>query len=137
MGVGMILHDNSGGFLSCRSLVFPGLYHSDVGEAMSLLEALSWIKQLGLQRVKIEVDTKLVVEALKTSSEVVSMFNYFIHACKRELVHLLWVSIDFVYRAANEKVHRIAIMARTFSSHNCWVEPPSFMVGLLNGTCIC
>ncbi|KAL8483327.1 hypothetical protein ACS0TY_026134 [Phlomoides rotata] len=72
MGVGMILHDDVGGFVACRSLVLLGSYPSKLVEAMGLLEALSWIKSLGLQHVKIEVDSQLVVTTLNTMMGVES-----------------------------------------------------------------
>ncbi|KAL8500526.1 hypothetical protein ACS0TY_020204 [Phlomoides rotata] len=92
---------------------------------------------MALQRVKIEVDARLVSVALKSLLESVSVFNDFIIACKRELSPFPWVTVDFIYRAPNEKAHRIVRFARTFSSPHCWVEPPLFVVGLSNQTCIC
>ncbi|KAL8473420.1 hypothetical protein ACS0TY_030312 [Phlomoides rotata] len=137
MGVGMNLHDDVGGFVASRFLVLPGSYRLEVGEAMGLLEALSWIKSLGLQQVKIEVDAQLIVTALNTTRGVESVFYDYILACKRELSHLQEVSVSFVYRVANEKAHQITRLAKTFPSHQCWIEPPSFVVGLSNRTCIC
>ncbi|KAL8548845.1 hypothetical protein ACS0TY_007928 [Phlomoides rotata] len=81
----MILHDDSGYFISCRSSVFPGVYRVELGEATELLEALSWIKQLGLEKVKIEMDAKMVVDALCSSDVAISIFHDFIKACKREM----------------------------------------------------
>ncbi|KAL8472557.1 hypothetical protein ACS0TY_029673 [Phlomoides rotata] len=68
MGFGTIIHDDNGDFVVCRSLVIPGVFRVDMGEAMGLLEVLSWVKQLGFQHAKIEVDAKLVVDALKTQT---------------------------------------------------------------------
>ncbi|KAL8540603.1 hypothetical protein ACS0TY_002017 [Phlomoides rotata] len=124
MGIGMIIHDDSGSFVSCRSLVIPGVFRVDEGEAMSLLEALSWIKQLGLQRVKIVVNVLLVADAMKNSKN-------------RELVSLPFVSINYANRTVNEKTHRVARNLRTFQNLNCWVESPIFVVGLSNDTCFC
>ncbi|KAL8553564.1 hypothetical protein ACS0TY_002031 [Phlomoides rotata] len=124
MGIGMIIHDDSGSFVSCRSLVIPGVFRVDEGEAMSLLEALSWIKQLGLQRVKIVVNVLLVADAMKNSKN-------------RELVSLPFVSINYANRTVNEKMHRVAKNLRTFQNLNCWVESPIFVVGLSNDTCFC
>ncbi|KAL8516636.1 hypothetical protein ACS0TY_015048 [Phlomoides rotata] len=86
----MILHDDSGGFVSCHSLVIPGVYRVDEEEVMGLLKALSWIKQLGFHRVKIEMDAELVVDVM----------NYEVNQ-------------------VNEMAHRITRAARTFPSPYC------------------
>ncbi|KAL8545147.1 hypothetical protein ACS0TY_005368 [Phlomoides rotata] len=91
----------------------------DEGEAMGHLEALSWIKQLGLHKIKIEMAAKLVVDAMKTSKVARFVFHDFIHACKRELISFLTFPFEFVNRAANEKAHRIAKVVRSFSSPYC------------------
>ncbi|KAL8475947.1 hypothetical protein ACS0TY_028560 [Phlomoides rotata] len=102
MGIGMILHDDSDSFISCRSLIFPGAYCVEVGEAMWLLEALSWIKQLGLEKEKNEMDAKMVVNALCSSDVAIPVSHDFIKAFKREMSSMFLVSVDYVNRATNE-----------------------------------
>ncbi|KAL8525669.1 hypothetical protein ACS0TY_015057 [Phlomoides rotata] len=48
MGIWMIIHDDSGVFVSCRLVVILGVFRVDEGKVMGLLEALSWIKHLSL-----------------------------------------------------------------------------------------
>ncbi|KAL8521049.1 hypothetical protein ACS0TY_011553 [Phlomoides rotata] len=108
MGFGMIIHDDNGDFVACRLLVIPGVYRVEVGEAMGLLEALSWLKEFCLQRVKVETNAKLVVDAMKSTSGVVS----------------------FIKRVLNEKTHRIARLTMTFSNHHSWIEQSNFMIGI-------
>ncbi|KAL8481462.1 hypothetical protein ACS0TY_027826 [Phlomoides rotata] len=73
MGIKMIIHDEDDIFMGCRSLVVPGIYRVDEGEAMGLLEALSWLRQLGLQRVRIEMVAKTVVDAVRSTNGVISV----------------------------------------------------------------
>ncbi|KAL8473654.1 hypothetical protein ACS0TY_030483 [Phlomoides rotata] len=78
MGVGIIIHDAEGEFISCRTIVVPGVFRVDEGEAMGLLEAFSWIKQLGFERVIFLIDAKLVFDALAATGSASSVFNDFI-----------------------------------------------------------
>ncbi|KAL8501568.1 hypothetical protein ACS0TY_020910 [Phlomoides rotata] len=137
MGLGMIIHDDSGEFVSCRSLVIPCAFRVEEGEVMGLLEALSWIKQLGLHKVKIEMDVKLVVDAMKATREASSIFNDFIRVCKREMINFSFITFDYVTRTTNEKTYHIARVSRTFSSPHVRIEQSSCVVGLSNGICIC
>ncbi|KAL8549976.1 hypothetical protein ACS0TY_008703 [Phlomoides rotata] len=66
MGVGMIVRDDEGGFVVCRSLLVDGLF--DVGEVMALYEALLWLQNLGLENVIVEVDYETVTDALNNPS---------------------------------------------------------------------
>ncbi|KAL8495142.1 hypothetical protein ACS0TY_019348 [Phlomoides rotata] len=96
MSIGMVIHNDSGEFVACRSLVIPGIYKVEEGEAMRLLEALLWLKQLSLQRVQIEVDAKLVADAVNSKCEAVSVFNDFILKCKREMSDVPFVYVNFI-----------------------------------------
>ncbi|KAL8492154.1 hypothetical protein ACS0TY_023692 [Phlomoides rotata] len=68
MGLGFVIRDWLGEFIIGRSLILPGYYTADVGEAYGVYEALSWIKMLNMDNVVIEMDAKLVFDALKGSS---------------------------------------------------------------------
>ncbi|KAL8499895.1 hypothetical protein ACS0TY_019781 [Phlomoides rotata] len=122
MSIGMVIHNDSGEFVACRSLVIPGIYKVEEGEAMRLLEALLWLKQLSLQRVQIEVDAKLVADAVNSKCEAVSVFNEFILKCKRETSDVPFVYVNFIYRDAIVKAHRIAQLARIFPNPYIWMS---------------
>lgn len=55
------------------------------GEAIGLLEALSWIKHLNIAKVVVEIDAKLVVYVVNGGVRDVSIFGNIIGACKQEL----------------------------------------------------
>ncbi|KAL8544155.1 hypothetical protein ACS0TY_004621 [Phlomoides rotata] len=62
MGFGLVLYDSLDSHIFTRILVLPGLYSSNEGEAIGLIEVLSWIKELDLQDVLIEMDANLAVD---------------------------------------------------------------------------
>ncbi|KAL8491613.1 hypothetical protein ACS0TY_023274 [Phlomoides rotata] len=94
MGLGMVLRDDHGDFIVGRSLVLPGCYAVDVSEAYGVYEALSWIKHLGVHSVVIEMDAKLVFDALKGSTSSRSVFGNVIASCKIIFNSLSDVSIS-------------------------------------------
>ncbi|XP_073294606.1 uncharacterized protein [Primulina huaijiensis] len=63
-GLGMVLRNDSGGFIGCRSSVYYGKLDVKEGEAMGLLEAISWGHTMGYQKVVFELDSKSVVDAV-------------------------------------------------------------------------
>ncbi|KAL8527351.1 hypothetical protein ACS0TY_005280 [Phlomoides rotata] len=60
----MVLCDDGESFVAARSLIVAGCMNVDVGKAMGFVEALSWIKDLGLSHVLLEGDSKVVIDAI-------------------------------------------------------------------------
>ena len=114
-----ILRDSSGTFIDGFSCCHSGLVTPELGEAMGVREALSWIKTKNLSQVLIETDSLLVVQALRSNISMASYFGCVIDDCKRLWKDLNLVSIYFVKRSANEATHALAkasssIVERTF-----------------------
>ncbi|KAL8536818.1 hypothetical protein ACS0TY_012117 [Phlomoides rotata] len=68
IGIGMVIRNDEGVFVSSRVLHLPQKLRVDEGETMDLLEALSWIKGLRLDLVIVEVDAKMMHDALKVNT---------------------------------------------------------------------
>ncbi|KAL8472197.1 hypothetical protein ACS0TY_029424 [Phlomoides rotata] len=96
MGFGIIIHDHMGHHIYSRSHVMPGLYEPEVGETIELHEALSWIKELGLARVIVEMDAKNVVDAINGDEENNSIFGDIITGCKGLLFFFFFLSLAHV-----------------------------------------
>lgn len=75
IGLGFTIHDERDNHIFSRNHVMPGSYKPEEGEAIGLHEALSWIKELRLERAIIEMDAKLVVDAIYNSSVSLSAFG--------------------------------------------------------------
>ncbi|KAL8485142.1 hypothetical protein ACS0TY_027436 [Phlomoides rotata] len=113
MEIGLTLWDSNGTHVYRRSLVLPGLYASEKGEAIGLFEALTWVKELDLRNVLIEMDAKLVVDAFNApSTNVISVFGDIIEACKMKFNTHPHCSVGWVVREANFVTHRLARSAR-------------------------
>lgn len=135
IGLGIIVRDDQGIFVVTRVVRLPGKLHVDEGEAMGLHEALSWIKNLGFQRVVVEMDSKLVVDGIASRDVVWTELGSILSSCRRILDNNHLITVRFIRRDANEVAHRLARAAKDFPSPHCWVEPPDFVDGLLNISC--
>ncbi|KAL8477087.1 hypothetical protein ACS0TY_029410 [Phlomoides rotata] len=82
-GIGMVLRDDRGEFIAAKTVVYHSILDVDIGEAMGFMEALSWVKDLGLQNVVIEGDAKIVVDAINLKTEGVSAFHDVISICHK------------------------------------------------------
>lgn len=90
-----------------------------------------------LDRVVIEVDTKIVVDAVNSSKQDISIFGDNITKCRVLLIECSNFSVSFIYRNVIKLTHRLARMSRNLSSSSFWVEPPNVVDNLLEDFCTC
>ncbi|KAL8519132.1 hypothetical protein ACS0TY_010174 [Phlomoides rotata] len=81
-GIGMILRDDTGCILLTRTLCFPGKFRAEEVEAIGLFEVLSWIESIGVENVVVEMNVKLVADAVNKGEqdERCPFFLCFIHS---------------------------------------------------------
>ncbi|KAL8513625.1 hypothetical protein ACS0TY_012926 [Phlomoides rotata] len=133
----MVLRNEFGEVCVCRCSLVEGLYAVDVGEAFGVLEALSWIKRLDVGRVVIEMDSKLVFDALTNPARDRSVFGDVIESCKILSNPMGFITFNWVGRNANGFAHLLARNARNYPSPYNWVESSSFFEGVPNFFCSC
>ncbi|XP_062088870.1 uncharacterized protein LOC133795435 [Humulus lupulus] len=82
----------------------------ELAEAIAIKEALSWIKDSGWQKVTLESDCLLVVQALRSPSHRSSYFGRIIDVCKSLLASIKprVVNVKFIKRSANNVAHSLA-----------------------------
>uniref|UniRef100_A0A803NTF1 RNase H type-1 domain-containing protein n=1 Tax=Cannabis sativa TaxID=3483 RepID=A0A803NTF1_CANSA len=84
-GVGMVAHDSHGFLLEGCTQLFQGVVRPEIVEAIGVLEALSWIKRNQWQEVFLETDCLVVVQALRSSVAMLSLFGSIIEECENLL----------------------------------------------------
>ncbi|XP_073136897.1 uncharacterized protein [Henckelia pumila] len=77
-------------------------------EAISLLEALSWIRQLDLNMVHLEMDAKTVVDAVNKENPNISEFGSIVEQCRLLLNGQSGFSLKWVSRHSNIVAHSLA-----------------------------
>ena len=85
IGFGMIIQDFRGVVLYFQTQVVHGNVESHLAKGFCLKEALSWLYNQGLSKVIVELDSKILVDALNSSLIGLSEFGVIISSC----IHLL------------------------------------------------
>lgn len=114
-------------------MVRNGLMGVDEGEAWGVHETLKWALQMGFSSVVVETDAQRIRDAVNRPEELDdTIFGDLIAASKVILRQNSGFEVRWVSRNANSVAHALARNSRDFESPSCWVEPPSFVVGLLD-----
>lgn len=103
-----VIRDHEGQFVNAISRLVPGLIDSTVAEAMSVREALSWLKEHDLTHIKLEIDTLLVVQAINRNDAGSSPLCLILDDCIALSDQIHDLSISHVRRSANRVAHYIA-----------------------------
>lgn len=102
----MCIRDASGSFLQARTIKRAFLPSVHEGEALTLLEAIKWLKDLDVEQVLIEMGNLRVVQGLKDSTE----FGSILLSCRSLLDNIPNFQINFVRRQENIVAHSRASM---------------------------
>ncbi|KAL8537721.1 hypothetical protein ACS0TY_012751 [Phlomoides rotata] len=65
-GAGVIVRDDEGEFVLCKTITRHCIMSVDEGEAWALLQALSWVSNLGIDKIEFETDSKRLCDALRS-----------------------------------------------------------------------
>ncbi|XP_031108689.1 uncharacterized protein LOC116013179 [Ipomoea triloba] len=107
MGLGWVIRDELGTVVGVLMSRINGLYTVKEVEGMGAREALSWIKQKGWSRVILEMDAKVVTQAVY-NGEILTPFGTIVQEILDLLNALPYVKFTFVKRSSNEFAHVIA-----------------------------
>lgn len=86
------------------------------GEAMGLLQALHWARELQLEDVVFEMDAKTVADSVKSCTEDLTDFGIIIKQCRDILSVEPNYVVEFVRRQANVVAHAFAKAATSYAS---------------------
>ena len=120
----MVLRNNEGQFLAAKTKKSAGEISVVEAEAVGIMEALSWIKDMGKQNeeVIIEADSKLSVDAIAGQKVNFLEVGEIIETCKQMLSNLCRASIVFVRKNANWVAHEVARIPCLVNSHNLFTS---------------
>ncbi|XP_019191714.1 PREDICTED: uncharacterized protein LOC109186242 [Ipomoea nil] len=132
MGFGCVIRDEHGTFVAARGIQWDGVFSPREAEATAIREALSWIKELNLNKVSVETDSLQVVNSLKSSIGE-SSFHVILSDIKNVLCDFSHVFLSFVKRSTNGVAHAIARYAVSSSGCSEWLSiPPPFLCNALS-----
>lgn len=119
IGVGCVMRDDRGKFIRARMNTARGGTSAREAEAISMREALSWIKSWRTTKCVFESDAKLLVDAFY-GPKGKSCFDTIVEDCNELLKHYDDVLIEFVPRSANSMAHTLARAAHSSPGLKEW-----------------
>ena len=122
-----MVRDSQGLFLHAASRVVNDLFQVRELETLGLQEPLSWIKQLGFDRVIFETNSLQVVQALQNRVANFSEFGVFIKDCLSLLQGEPYFYVAFTKRQNNVAAHILATNAIRHAGFMVWNDPPSII----------
>uniref|UniRef100_A0A2N9F204 Reverse transcriptase domain-containing protein n=1 Tax=Fagus sylvatica TaxID=28930 RepID=A0A2N9F204_FAGSY len=129
-GLGVIIRNARGAVMGpmCQRVPFP---HSI--EAVEARCAIQFAKDLGLQEIDLEGDSKIVVDALLFSGPCTTFYGHIIEDIKLIARGLSSVHFQHVKRDGNNLAHLLAKRARLNESLEVWLEsvPPELVSKLV------
>ena len=82
----MIDRDDSGNLLQAKSKLFQYVVEPEVAEIMAIKEALSWLVHMNWQEVTLESDCLVVVQAIRSKTQMRSRFGVLVEECRTHLL---------------------------------------------------
>ncbi|XVF71518.1 hypothetical protein PTKIN_Ptkin12aG0044200 [Pterospermum kingtungense] len=113
----------------------PGLPAVKECEALTLQEAISWVRSLGYTRVIFEVDSKQVVDALSSLSSDLTEFGVIIECCKSMVLVEPHFKVIFARRGANVAAHALARRSRFVPCPAVGFDVPDWLCSQLSVVC--
>ena len=123
IGVGAVIRNDQGAFVGARCQRIGVLLQPREAEAVSLKEALSWVKKMGIKKCVFATDAKQLSDACQ-QSQGESYFHTIVLDCVDYCKHFDSVLIEFTHRSANGVAHVLARATRSMSDVQEWISNP-------------
>lgn len=82
-GWGLIARDSEGVLVQAKTMLHRSQVNPELDEAMAVKEAFSWIKSMGWQKLVLESDCLVFVQAIRSKMQMRSQFGLIIQDCRR------------------------------------------------------
>jgi ribonuclease HI len=132
VGIGVCIRDDQGQFVLAKTEWHSPILDVDTGEALGLLSAMKWMRDLHLNNVVFELDSKRVVDSFKHNRRDESVFGDIIKDCKN-VFHSYFTNsrVEFIRRQANEVAHCLAKAAPCLASFHVFTDIPTCIQNLI------
>ncbi|PRQ54504.1 putative ribonuclease H-like domain-containing protein [Rosa chinensis] len=121
-GIGAVIRDENGRFLAAIARPFSFVCSALHMELEAMRAGLLLVIHQGMMNVDIETDCATVGTALKGDFEDLSEVGNIIEDCKSYLRAIPSVSLQSIYREANDVAHRLAHLASSGYVDEYWLE---------------
>ena len=131
IGMGCIIRDEQGRFVSAFAKRMTGLFSPKEAESLLFREALSWLKHKRMDGLIIETDAQSVIHSIVSSKEDRTQFGFVIDDCKSLVSQFAQVHCQFIRRTANHAAHVLARTAGSMTVAMEWEIPPHFLLDVI------
>ena len=129
IGVGCVLRNSIGEFISAMAVPIPLNLTPKEAELMGVREALSWLKHMQMTKVLVEMDSHVVFNALNRISPASSPFAMLVKDCQNLANNMPNIIFTFAKRSANNVAHIVARATRSMSDQTVWhFQAPAFLL---------
>lgn len=97
-GIGLCICNEDGKFVKAKTVCFTCNPDPQEAEALSLLEAVTWLQKLGIQRVTIELDCKVIVDGIGGECNFVTEYGSILRSCQTLLSSSQNYKVSFILR---------------------------------------
>ena len=101
LGYGWVVQDEKGQMIVASGRSFARPLDGALAEAISVREALSWLKSSPFGQIIVEIDSMQVSQTISDSQSAPNYFGYAIDDCKHLLQTMPQCRVIFVRRSAN------------------------------------
>ena len=115
IGIGCVLRNSIGEFISAMVVPIPLNLAPKEAEIMGVREALSWLKQMQMTKVLVEMDSHVVFNALNRTSPASFPFAMLVKDCQNLVNSMSNIIFTFAKRSANNVAHIVARATRSMS----------------------
>jgi len=113
----MCIRNHRGMFVKAATIWYEGKPLPREAEAVGLRDAIPWLGRLGLSKVLIELDCKLVIDSIFYRNSNQAEFGSIISECRSLLKHYSNFKISFVRRQTNFVARMLARASRLNARH--------------------
>ena len=118
-GIGVVVRDSDSKFVAAMSLPLQGRYSIEETEAAAVEQGCVLAKKLGLERVIIESDSLLTVQAVE-ANDVRGVVGHFVKGIVQSFCNFQESKIRHINRTSNKIAHELAQLARRSSESVMW-----------------
>ena len=108
IGIGCVLRNSIGEFISAMAVLIPLNLAPKEAEIMRVRKALSWLKQMQMTKVLVKMDSQVVFSVLNRTSPASSPFAMLVKDCQDLTNSMSNIIFIFAKRSANNVAHIVA-----------------------------
>nr|KYP40901.1 hypothetical protein KK1_037727 [Cajanus cajan] len=133
MGFDLCIRNADGSFIKAKSSWQQGFINSQEAKALALLEALTWLSDMGITNAIIETDSKQVVDDVLSSTSIPTEYGHVLRKYQLVLQSHSNLMVRFIRRQTNQVAYTLVRASRFHASSTSFdLIPPCIEILIFN-----